>query len=118
MLNSASIDAVAQRVAEILREELPLENAQYLSATKTAALLGVSRDAVYARADELGASRLGDGPKARLLFDKQRVIGAISCSESKGPSPAKTAASPRDRSKAQTERMGTKTEILPIRGAK
>ena len=39
-----------------------------LSASQVAARLGVDRSWVYAHADELGAIRLGDGPRPRLRF--------------------------------------------------
>lgn len=39
--------------------------------------LGVSLDYVYAHATELGAMRLGPGPKARIRFDLDRARGAL-----------------------------------------
>jgi hypothetical protein len=47
-----------------------------------AAELGVSRAYVYEHADELGALRLGKGPKAPLRFDPVAVRAALSCSGS------------------------------------
>jgi hypothetical protein len=39
--------------------------------------LGVSLDYVYAHAIELGAMRLGSGPKARMRFDRDRARQAL-----------------------------------------
>jgi hypothetical protein len=39
--------------------------------------LGVSTSWVYANKEKLGAIRLGRGPKARLRFDLERAIGAV-----------------------------------------
>ncbi|HWK17518.1 MAG TPA: hypothetical protein VNR66_08705, partial [Solirubrobacteraceae bacterium] len=39
--------------------------------------LGVSLDYVYAHAAELGATRLGSGPKARIRFDLDRAREAL-----------------------------------------
>src|SRR4051794_5731056 len=44
-----------------------------LDATAVAALLGRERQWVYDHADELGAFRYGDGPRARLGFDVHSV---------------------------------------------
>jgi hypothetical protein len=44
-----------------------------LDAAQVADLLGRDRHWVYAHADELGAFRYGDGPRARLGFDHARV---------------------------------------------
>jgi hypothetical protein len=41
--------------------------------------LGVSRDFVYEHAAELGALRLGTGPKARLRFDPITARAALAC---------------------------------------
>ncbi len=60
-----------------------------VDAIALARLLGVSRAYVYEHADELGALRLGGGPKARLRFDLVTVREVMTCSASKS-SPAQT----------------------------
>lgn len=79
----ALIEAIARRVAELIRGELGL-SARLLTPSEVAAWFGVSRTWVYAHADELGAMRLGTGPKARLRFDVSRVTSAISLPASNG----------------------------------
>ena len=51
-----------------------------LTAAEVAERLHVSRAYVYEHASELGALRLGDGPKAHLRFDED----ALACYTSKG----------------------------------
>lgn len=46
---------------------------ELISAAEVARRLGRSPDWVYAHADELGAIRLGDGPRPRLWFDPAEV---------------------------------------------
>ena len=82
-VNPALIEAIARRVAELIRGELGLPS-RLLSPSEVAALLRVSRTWVYEHADELGAVRLGTGPRARLRFDASRVSSAISSGASNG----------------------------------
>ena len=71
-LDAASIDAVARRVVELLSAE-PAPTEGLIGAAEVARRFGIPRSTVYDRAGELGAIRLGDGPKARLRFDPQTV---------------------------------------------
>ncbi|WP_270006583.1 hypothetical protein [Solirubrobacter deserti] len=50
---------------------------RYVDAATLACTLGVERDWVYARAAQLGAVRLGDGPRARLRFDLEQVRATL-----------------------------------------
>jgi hypothetical protein len=71
------VEAIAQRVAELLRAELHLAP-RLLTPNEVAERFAVSRTWVYEHATELGAVRLGDGPKARLRFDPDRVRQVLS----------------------------------------
>jgi hypothetical protein len=82
-VNPALIEAIARRVAELIRAELGPPS-RLLTPSDVAAQFGVSRAWVYAHADELGAVRLGTGPKARLRFDASRLTSAISLHASNG----------------------------------
>ncbi len=96
------IEAVAQRVAEILAERARED--RLVSVSELAARLGVNRSWVYENADWLGAIRLGTGPKAALRFDLRIVMSALeSCSDDVAPLPR--ASQPRRRS-----------ALIPIRG--
>jgi len=102
-LDSASIEAVAHRVAELLRgEDVSPELAD---AAEIARRFGVSRDYVYEHAVKLGAVKLGDGPRARLRFDPERVREALSAAE---PAPATST-----RRRRTTGRGAV--ELLPVR---
>jgi hypothetical protein len=71
-VDPTDIEAIAQRVAELIRAA-PLVDQQYVDAATLARLLAIDRDWVYAHADELGAVRLG-GAHGRLRFDT-RLVG-------------------------------------------
>lgn len=80
--------------------------------------LAVTPGWVYDHANEIGARRLGTGPKARLRFDlaevDERVAFCSASRRSESLNPAETrASSPRRRRPA-----GTNVELLPIRGSR
>jgi hypothetical protein len=66
-------DLVADRLLPLLADRAP----RLVDAATLADVLGISRDTVYARADQLGAVRLGTGPRARLRFDPDRARQAL-----------------------------------------
>ncbi len=63
----AIVEAIARRVVEIVVARSTMFG--LVDARELAEELGVSIDYVYAHATELGAMRLGSGPKARIRFD-------------------------------------------------
>lgn len=63
------VDAVARRVLDLARRKLTVGD--------VAEIYGVHPTWVYARADQLGAFRLGSGPKAPLRFDPDKVETAF-----------------------------------------
>ncbi len=71
-LDHEDIEAIAERAAHRVVQLLERPGAgvfQLLEPKQLAQALNVSLDYVYAHAADLGAMRLGDGPKARLRFD-------------------------------------------------
>lgn len=67
------VEAIARRVVELLRAEVPTAiPSRLVDAATLAGELGVERDWVYAHAEQLGAIRLG-GPQGRLRFDREAV---------------------------------------------
>ncbi len=116
-----AVERLAARVAELLEprlvEALEAKSVQLdtagplVDAATVADTLGLTRSTVYARADELGAIRLGDGPKPRLRFDLERARSAWRGS---GREPA-----PEPRRQPTHRRRYTATrssaELLPIR---
>lgn len=84
-LDAASVEAVARRVAELLREPAQAPLPQRLVDAKTlAAELGVDRSWVYAHRDELSHVRLGAGSKGRLRFDLQAARQALAKQQTAG----------------------------------
>ena len=64
-------DVIVVRVVEVLRQERSLQTSRpavWLDAQEVARQLGVSREWVYEHANELGAMRIGGGPRPRLRF--------------------------------------------------
>lgn len=78
-----SIEALAGRLAELLggamREPAPTEATpkKMLSAAEVSRLWSISRRWVYDHAGELGARRMGSGPRPRLRFDPEEVTARI-----------------------------------------
>ncbi len=98
-----SIEAIAQRVAELVRAP---EAVQFIDAAEVARRFDVSRDYVYEHADELGAVRLGKGSRPRLKFDVKKVterFGSIQSSE------------PQRENRSAVRRPST-AMLLPIKG--
>lgn len=86
-LAPAIVEAIAQRVAELLRAELAA-GPSLLTPSEVAEQFSVTRTWVYEHADELGVIRLGRGPKARLRFDARVVSQCLSRNGSRGKGPS------------------------------
>lgn len=103
-LDPECIEAIAQRVAELVREP---ETVQFIDAEEVAHRFSVSRDWVYEHADELGAVRVGDGSRPRIRFDVQKVSERFgSLAGSREP----------QRENRSAVRRGRDVELLPIKG--
>ncbi len=79
-LDHEDIEAIAERAAHRVVQMLDRPGRpahQILDAKELARELSVSVDYVYAHAVDLGAMRLGDGPKARLRFDLRTAQRAM-----------------------------------------
>jgi hypothetical protein len=77
-LDRAYVEAVAHRVAELIRDDARETAAPRLvDAATLAAELGVERSWVYEHRDELHPVRLGNGSKPRLRFDVPAVRAAL-----------------------------------------
>jgi hypothetical protein len=110
------IEAIADLVAEALKAEGGAagqrgEQPVLVDAATMARILGVSRATVYANADELGAIRLGSGRRARLRFDRRRLLSVPDSTDSGGSDRFRRRAVP-----SPKERRSS-TRLLPIRPA-
>ena len=120
-IDNAHVEALAQRVVELLRADDRESAARRLvDAATLAAELGVERSWVYEHANELHPIRLGTGPKARLRFDARIVRGTLiarSVSEQSGSDSVnavrRTPTSRRDRKR--TNRPTTVGRVLAVR---
>lgn len=75
----AIVEATARRTVKLLRSEASAPPVRLVDAAAVAAILGCSRQWVYANAEALGGRRLGDGPKPRLRFDPETAQSAGAC---------------------------------------
>ncbi len=107
----ALAEAVAARVVERLRDEaVPPSEPGLVDAAALARALGVSPSYVYSRSSELGARRLGNGPKARLRFDLKRAVEVHANREPESAAPAALqTAKPRPR------RAASSVALLPVK---
>jgi hypothetical protein len=85
-LDAASIEAVARRVVELIRDEggSPARQ-QLVDAATLASELGVDRSWVYSHSGELGAIKLGTGSKPRLRFDRAVALEVFAGCATKQP---------------------------------
>ena len=79
ILSDGDVEAIAEATAARLAEIVSTAPGTFalVDARQLARDLGVSLDYVYAHATELGAMRLGSGPKARIRFDLDRARQAL-----------------------------------------
>ena len=79
-MNPAFVDAIARRVLELGSDRAIGQAAggcALLTVAEVAAQLNVSQSWVYAHKRDLGAIRLGTGPKARLRFGARAVLSDL-----------------------------------------
>jgi len=111
-LDSASVEAIARRVVELLGS-----NPTLLDAAAVAQRLGRSREWVYRHADELGAVRLGDGDRPRLGFTPEKVAEYVDACKSSRRTPTGSNRTTVRRTRATTGKVnGQGADLLPVRG--
>jgi hypothetical protein len=79
-MNPVFVDAIARRVLELGSDRAvgrAASECALLTVAEVAARLNVSQSWVYAHKRDIGAIRLGTGPKARLRFDATAVRLAL-----------------------------------------
>lgn len=96
--------------------ERPRAEASWLTAAEVADLLRVGTAWVYNHADQLGAIRLGSGPKPRLRFDPVQVSDALaSCSANRGSAEVKAPANFRNPGHRRRLSVCIKPPLLPVK---
>src|SRR4051794_24300025 len=116
ILDPETIDSIAQRVVEFLREEEP-SGRRLLGPNEVAAMLGRSRDWVYAHRHELGVIELGSGERPRLYFDVQAIADRLSSRSARESSktPSRAAAPKRRQARKKPSDQGERIPLLPIK---
>lgn len=121
LLTEEQLQSLAERCAEHVVRLLRRGGdrsapSSLVDAESVAALLSVSRDWVYAHADDLGAVRIGGGPRGRLRFDRDRALAAATPSSTrKGSQRAKPPSAGRSRRRGEPV-AGSGATLLPITG--
>jgi hypothetical protein len=113
-LDPELVDAIARRVVELL-EKRGVQKRELVDAAELARLLGIERSWVYAHAIELGAVKLGSGPKPRLRFDPE--IAARVLQKVGGGSAADPPTRPGERAGQPSRGEGKRVRLLPVRGS-
>jgi hypothetical protein len=106
-LSEADIERIAQRTAELVAGANG-GNCRIVDVATVARELGVSVDYVYEHQRELGAMRLGRGPKASLRFDLAAIMRSLR--------PSDEPAAPRRWRGGRKNRSG-EAPLLPVKGA-
>jgi hypothetical protein len=128
-LDAVSVDAIAERVADLLADQIVdraagliadrIEGAgspDLIDAAEVARRFGVARSWVYEHAEDLGAIRLGDGDRPRLRFDAAIVAERLTpCSTSRASEQGEDRTPPRIAPRRRGAAKGTERDLLPIR---
>lgn len=96
-----------------MAERVPTDG--LINAAEVARRFGISRSTVYERAEQLGAIRLGDGPKARLRFDPQTVAERLTVAEQRKDSSEQESPGGCQRRRSRA-RPRDRVPLLEIRG--
>ncbi|MGI8803268.1 MAG: hypothetical protein ACR2KV_14075 [Solirubrobacteraceae bacterium] len=87
-LDPTTLDLLADLIAERVAARLAIPAApttRLVDAHEVARRFGVSRSWAYDNAGQLGAIRLGSGPKARLRFNPDLVAHALAANDDPPP---------------------------------
>lgn len=114
MIDQATIDTIAERAAQFLREPNP--GTRLVDAEDLARRHGVSRSFIYEHAEELGVIRLGAGPRPRLRFDPELALRAFA-DRRQDKNPGEEAGRRRARGRHAGPVAIHAAPLLPIRGA-
>lgn len=108
LTSTAHAPGASLAVADLLGAQGGATTEVLLTPAQVASRYGVSRTWVYAHAKELGAVRLGNGPKARLRFDADKVDDALADNSVRDPAArGRAATSPARRAAAEHTLSGT-----------
>ncbi len=107
---------VADQVAARLEGASPGRREALIDAQEVARLTGRTREWVYDHQGELGAIRLGSGPKPRLGFDPARVLALMERVDDPTPVSTPPVAKPSRHRHQRADRTAAGAELLRVRG--
>jgi hypothetical protein len=107
---------VANQVAARLEGLSPGRREPLIDAQEVARRTGRTREWVYDHQGELGAIRLGSGPKPRLGFDPARVLAHMERVDDPTPVTMPPVAQPSRRQRQRADRTAAGAELLRVRG--
>jgi hypothetical protein len=114
-----ALDRLAELLAERLAVRLsgltPARSEPLVDGAEIARLHGKTRSWVYEHAGELGAVRLGSGPRPRLGFSPERVAAHFEKVNEPKPLTLPQLAKPRRRRRPRTDRTPSGAELLRVR---
>jgi hypothetical protein len=111
-LSNDSVDAIAQRVAELLQPH----SAGLIDAATLANRLGVSRSTIYEHSTELCAIEVGEGTRPRLRFDPEKALAIWTRrSRARGSQPQQSHMQPGKRRPRKAAGNGSTPQLLPVR---
>jgi hypothetical protein len=105
-----------EQLAELVAESIGRRSSRLVTAREVAEHLSVDEGYVYEHAVELGARRLGTGPRARLRFSLTEVDERLSTRLAGRGSRPESPASRQTSHRRRRQGMGTRADLLPIRG--
>ena len=117
-----NIERIAQRVAQLLRHEhadhVPdPAPAGLVDASRLAKHLGLTRAWIYEHAHELGAIRVGSGPRARLRFDLATATAALAARSANDPRSGQApGATTGPQLRRRRRRVQPAVPLLPVHG--
>jgi hypothetical protein len=113
-LHPRTIEAIAGRVIDLLQRNAAAAP-ELIDAAELARRLGVDRSWVYTHAIELGAVKLGKGPRPRLRFDPKFAAERVRQSARRQDTERQEV--PQRLRRAQSPRDAGGAPLLPIRGS-
>lgn len=114
-LDDQDIERIAAALARHLAEHATTateEGVRLVDAATVARRLGVTRNWVYAHADQLGAMRLGDG-RGRLRFDLATLPLLAASDEKPAPQPRRCTPGRRRRARPAAAPAGRPVRLIP-----
>ncbi len=115
-ISHETIDAIAERVVELLGGPTS-GRATLVDAGELARRLKVERSWVYEHAVELGAIRLGGGPRPRLRFDVEAIEDRLRA-EVMGSQSVGNAAGEKESARAPGRIPGSRVPLLAMQGTR